>query len=55
MPGGAVAVTQRRFPLGRAAHLLLGTSPTHRLAPVTATDSFWFYWAAFHPDTAVTA
>ncbi len=25
----------------------------HRLAPVDATDSFWFNWAAFHPDTQV--
>jgi thiol-disulfide isomerase/thioredoxin len=24
-----------------------------RLAPADATDSFWFDWAAFHPDTAV--
>jgi hypothetical protein len=37
---------------GRAvAGPLAGT----RLAPATATDSFWFDWAAFHPDTAVWA
>jgi thiol-disulfide isomerase/thioredoxin len=24
-----------------------------RLTPAEATDSFWFDWAAFHPDTAV--
>jgi hypothetical protein len=26
-----------------------------RLAPATAMDSFWFDWAAFHPDTAIWA
>jgi hypothetical protein len=26
-----------------------------RLTPAEATDSFWFDWAAFHPDTAVWA
>jgi hypothetical protein len=37
---------------GRAtAGSLTGT----RLAPVTAMDSFWFDWAAFHPDTAIWA
>jgi hypothetical protein len=37
---------------GRAvAGPLTGT----RLAPATAMDSFWFDWAAFHPDTAIWA
>jgi hypothetical protein len=37
---------------GRAvAGPLAGT----RLAPATAMDSFWFDWAAFHPDTAIWA
>jgi hypothetical protein len=37
---------------GRAvAGPLAGT----RLAPATATDSFWFDWAAFHPGTTVWA
>jgi hypothetical protein len=37
---------------GRAvAGPLAGT----RLPPATATDSFWFDWAAFHPDTAIWA
>ncbi len=37
---------------GRAvAGPLTGT----RLTPATATDSFWFDWAAFHPDTAIWA
>jgi Protein of unknown function (DUF3179) len=37
---------------GRAtAGSLTGT----RLAPETAMDSFWFDWAAFHPDTAIWA
>jgi hypothetical protein len=26
-----------------------------RLTPATAMDSFWFDWAAFHPDTAIWA
>jgi Protein of unknown function (DUF3179) len=35
---------------GRAvAGPLTGT----RLAPATAMDSFWFDWAAFHPDTTI--
>ena len=39
-------------PFGRAvAGPLAGT----RLAPATAMDSFWFDWAAFHPDTAIWA
>jgi hypothetical protein len=24
-----------------------------RLRPVLATDSFWFDWAAFHPETSI--
>ncbi len=37
-------------PFGRAvAGPLAGTG----LAPVTAMDSFWFDWAAFHPDTGI--
>lgn len=37
---------------GRAvAGPLTGT----RLPPVTAMDSFWFDWAAFHPDTTIWA
>jgi hypothetical protein len=37
---------------GRAvAGPLTGT----QLAPATAMDSFWFDWAAFHPDTAIWA
>jgi len=35
---------------GRAA---AGPLAGSRLAPADATDSFWFDWAAFHPDTAV--
>jgi hypothetical protein len=26
-----------------------------RLTPATAMDSFWFDWAAFHPDTTIWA
>jgi hypothetical protein len=30
------------------------SAPTRpRCWPAEATDSFWFDWAAFHPDTAV--
>jgi Protein of unknown function (DUF3179) len=37
-------------PFGRAVGgPLAGT----RLAPATAMDSFWFDWAAFHPDTTI--
>jgi hypothetical protein len=35
---------------GRAA---TGPLAGRTLAPADATDSFWFDWAAFHPDTAV--
>ena len=35
---------------GRAA---TGPLAARRLTPAEATDSFWFDWAAFHPDTAV--
>ncbi len=30
-----------------------GVHDGRRLNPVRATDSFWFNWAAFHPDTRV--
>jgi Protein of unknown function (DUF3179) len=50
---GKVADTQAAStwdPFGRAvAGPLTGT----RLAPATAMDSFWFDWAAFHPDTTI--
>ena len=37
-------------PFGRAT---AGPLAGSRLTPASATDSFWFDWAAFHPDTAV--
>jgi Protein of unknown function (DUF3179) len=37
-------------PFGRAT---AGPLAGARLTPATATDSFWFDWAAFHPDTAI--
>ena len=37
-------------PFGRA---VAGPLAGRRLTPAGATDSFWFDWAAFHPDTAV--
>ena len=37
-------------PFGRAA---TGPLAGRRLTPAEATDSFWFDWAAFHPDTTV--
>jgi thiol-disulfide isomerase/thioredoxin len=39
-------------PFGRA---LAGPLAGRRLAPADATDSFWFDWAAFHPDTTIWA
>jgi hypothetical protein len=35
---------------GRA---VVGPLAGTRLAQATAMDSFWFDWAAFHPDTAI--
>ena len=37
-------------PFGRAT---AGPLAGSRLTPASAIDSFWFDWAAFHPDTAV--
>jgi Protein of unknown function (DUF3179) len=37
-------------PFGRAT---AGPLAGARLTPATAMDSFWFDWAAFHPDTAI--
>jgi Protein of unknown function (DUF3179) len=37
-------------PFGRA---VAGPLTGARLAPATAMDSFWFDWAAFHPDTPI--
>jgi hypothetical protein len=38
--------------LGRAIDgPLVGT----RLEPAEHVDTFWFFWAAFHPDTRVVA
>jgi hypothetical protein len=52
-PAGQVTDTQTGStwdPFGRAT---AGPLAGARLRPATAMDSFWFDWAAFHPDTAI--
>jgi hypothetical protein len=53
--GGRVTDQQTGSSWDQFGRAVAGPLTGSRLAPVTAMDSFWFDWAAFHPDTAIWA
>jgi Protein of unknown function (DUF3179) len=52
---GKVTDTQNGSSWDQFGRAVAGPLTGTRLTPVTAMDSFWFDWAAFHPDTAIWA
>jgi hypothetical protein len=53
--GGRVTDQQTGSTWDHFGRAVAGPLTGSRLAPATAMDSFWFDWAAFHPDTAIWA
>jgi Protein of unknown function (DUF3179) len=53
--GGRVTDTQTSSTWDQFGRAVAGPLAGSRLGPATAMDSFWFDWAAFHPDTAIWA
>jgi hypothetical protein len=53
--GGRVTDQQTGSSWDQFGRAVAGPLTGSRLEPVTAMDSFWFDWAAFHPDTAIWA
>ncbi|MFN2389953.1 MAG: DUF3179 domain-containing protein, partial [Actinomycetota bacterium] len=51
--GGEIVDTRTRSVWDIFGRAIEGRREGQRLQPVAATDSFWFDWAAFHPDTEV--
>jgi hypothetical protein len=52
-PNGTVTDRQTGSSWDQFGRSTAGPLAGTRLAPATAMDSFWFDWAAFHPDTAI--
>jgi Protein of unknown function (DUF3179) len=50
---GQVRDEQTQSVWDQFGHATAGPLAGSRLAPAESTDSFWFDWAAFHPDSAV--
>jgi hypothetical protein len=50
---GRVTDTQTGSSWDQFGRAVAGPLAGIRLAPATAMDSFWFDWAAFHPDTTI--
>jgi hypothetical protein len=53
--GGRVTDAQTSSSWDQFGRAVAGPLTGSRLMSVTAMDSFWFDWAAFHPDTAIWA
>jgi Protein of unknown function (DUF3179) len=53
--GGRVTDQQTASTWDQFGRAVAGPLTGSRLGPATAMDSFWFDWAAFHPDTAIWA
>jgi hypothetical protein len=53
--GGRVTDQQTGSTWDQFGRAVAGPLTGTQLAPATAMDSFWFDWAAFHPDTAIWA
>jgi hypothetical protein len=53
--GGRVTDQQTGSTWDQFGRAVAGPLTGTRLTPATAMDSFWFDWAAFHPDTAIWA
>ncbi len=53
--GGRVGDRQTGSTWDQFGRAVAGPLTGSRLGPATAMDSFWFDWAAFHPDTAIWA
>jgi Protein of unknown function (DUF3179) len=53
--GGQVTDQQTGSTWDQFGRAVAGPLTGTRLTPATAMDSFWFDWAAFHPDTAIWA
>jgi hypothetical protein len=53
--GGRVADEQTGSTWDQFGRAVAGPLAGARLTPATAMDTFWFDWAAFHPDTAIWA
>ncbi|MCA1671190.1 MAG: DUF3179 domain-containing protein, partial [Actinobacteria bacterium] len=51
--GGKIIDTRTRSEWDIFGRAVEGRLKGERLDPIPATDSFWFDWAAFHPDTEV--
>jgi len=52
---GKITDRQTGSTWGQFGRAVAGPLAGSRLPPVTAMDSFWFDWAAFHPDTTIWA
>ncbi|MCA1676320.1 MAG: DUF3179 domain-containing protein, partial [Actinobacteria bacterium] len=48
---GAIVDEQTSSTWNLLGHAVIGRLEGKRLAPADAHDSFWFDWAAFHPET----